>query len=87
MSQRSGGCERSEQSGASEQMNGASERANGQASGPVLTYVLFSIFDNSATGVHQMRLLHRHSLIMMSFDDFLDATTHLYKRLCPSVRP
>merc|ERR1719259_1054259 len=24
---------------------------------------------------------------MMSFDDFLDATTHLYKRSCPSVGP
>ena len=35
-SERSGGCERSEQSGASEQVGGARERANGRASGPVL---------------------------------------------------
>ena len=37
MSERSGGRERSEQSGASERVSGASERANGRASGPVLT--------------------------------------------------
>ena len=37
MSERSGGREQSEQSGASERVSGASERANGQASGPVLT--------------------------------------------------
>ena len=36
MSERSGGHEQSEQSGASEQVSGASERANGGASGPVL---------------------------------------------------
>ena len=36
-SERSGGRERSEQSGASEHVSGESERANGQASGPVLT--------------------------------------------------
>ena len=35
MSERSGGRERSEQSGASERVSGANERANGRASGPV----------------------------------------------------
>ena len=39
MSERSGGRERSEQSGASERVSGVSERANGQASGPVLQSV------------------------------------------------
>ena len=47
MSERSGGRERSEQSGASERVSGASKRANGRASGPVLTSVFFSIFDHS----------------------------------------
>ena len=58
MSERSGGRERSEQSGASERVSGASERvsgaskqANGQASGPVLTSVFFSIFDHSARSI------------------------------------
>ena len=36
VSERSGGRERSEQSGASERVSGASERANGRASDPVL---------------------------------------------------
>ena len=43
-------------------------------------YLLLSV----TVGVDKMRLLYRHSL--MSFNDFLDATTHLYKRSCPSVR-
>ena len=43
----SGERERSEQSGASEQVSGASEQPNRQASGPVLTSVFFSIFDQS----------------------------------------
>ena len=37
MSERSGGREQSEQSGASERVSGASEQANGRASGPVFT--------------------------------------------------
>ena len=47
-SQRSGGCERSEQSTASERVSSASERANGRASGPVLQSVFLAVFDHSA---------------------------------------
>ena len=47
MSERIGGSERSEQSGASEQVSGASERANGRASGPVLQSVFLAVFDHS----------------------------------------
>ena len=45
MSERSGGRERSEQSGASEQVSGASERG----SGPVLTSLFLFVPDHSAT--------------------------------------
>ena len=55
MSERSGGRERSEQSGASERVSGASERvsgaserANGRASGPVLQSVFLAVIDHSA---------------------------------------
>ena len=48
MSERGGGRERSEQSGASERVSGASERANGQASGPVLTSLFLFVPDHSA---------------------------------------
>ena len=48
MSERSGGRERSEQSGASERVSGASERANGRASSPVLQSVFLTVFDHSA---------------------------------------
>ena len=48
MSERSGGRERSEQSGASERVSGASERANGRASGPVLQSVFLAVFEPSA---------------------------------------
>ena len=51
MSERSGGRERSEQSGASERVSGASERANGQASGPVLQSVFLVILPHSAIQV------------------------------------
>ena len=47
-SERSGGRERSEQSGASERVSGASERANGRASGPVLQSVFLAVIDHSA---------------------------------------
>ena len=47
MSERSGGRERSEQSGASEQVSGVSERANGRASGPVLQSVFLAVLDHS----------------------------------------
>ena len=47
-SERSGGRERSEQSGASERVSGASEWANGRASGPVLQSVFLAVFDHSA---------------------------------------
>ena len=48
MSERSGGRERSEQSGASERVSGASERANGRASGPVLTSRFLADLNHSA---------------------------------------
>ena len=48
MSERSGGRERTEQSGASERVSGASERANGRASGPVLTSLFLFDPDHSA---------------------------------------
>ena len=47
MSERSGGREQSEQSGASERVSGASERANGRASGPVLQSVFMAVIDHS----------------------------------------
>ena len=46
-SERSRAREQSEQSGASERVSGACKRAKGRASGPVLTSVFFSIFDQS----------------------------------------
>ena len=48
MSERSGGRERSEQSGASERVSGASERANGRASDPILTSQFLFIHAHSA---------------------------------------
>ena len=58
MSERSGGRERSEQSGASERVSGASERVNGRASGPVLQSVFLAVFVHSAP-IGQMRnLMH-----------------------------
>ena len=53
MIERSGGRERSEQSGASERVSGASERANGRASGPVLQSVFLAFIDHSG-GVFQL---------------------------------
>ena len=47
-SERSGGRERSEQSGASERVSGASERANGRAIGPVLQSAFLAVLDHSA---------------------------------------
>ena len=52
MSERGGGREQSEQSGASGRVSGASEQANGRASGPVITSVSFSIFDQSVTAFY-----------------------------------
>ena len=49
MSERSGGRERSEQSGASKRVSGASERENGRASGPVLQSVFLAVIDHSET--------------------------------------
>ena len=54
MSERSGGREQSEQSGASERVNGASEQANARASGPVLTFLFLFVPDHSAP-VNQKR--------------------------------
>ena len=47
VSERSGGRERSEQSGASERVSGASEQANGRAIGPVLQSVFLTVLDHS----------------------------------------
>ena len=55
MSERSGGRERSEQSGASERVGGASERVNRRANGPVLTSVFFSIFDHSVLQISRFQ--------------------------------
>ena len=49
MSERSGGRQRSEQSGASKRVSGASERANGRASDPVLTSQFLFVPDHSAS--------------------------------------
>ena len=48
VSERSGGRERSELSGVSEQVSSASERANGRASGPVLSSLFLFVPDHSA---------------------------------------
>ena len=48
MSELSGGCKQSEQSGANKQMSGASERANGRVRGPVLTSLFLFGPDHSA---------------------------------------
>ena len=47
VSKRSGGHERSEQSGASERVSGTSQRANGRASDPVLQSVFLTAIDHS----------------------------------------
>ena len=52
-SERSGGRERSKQSGASKRVSGVSERANRQASGPVLTSLFLFVPDHSVVGVKQ----------------------------------
>ena len=44
---RSGGRERSEQSGASERVSSVTERANGRASGLILHSVFLAVFDHS----------------------------------------
>merc|ERR1719414_1869960 len=64
MSERSGGRERSEQSGASERVSGASERANGRASGPVLTSRFLVDPDHSgmATGANKRLAIKYHPL-------------------------
>ena len=46
-SERSGGREQSEQSGASERVSGASEPANGRVSGPVLMSLFLFVPDHS----------------------------------------
>ena len=51
-SERSGGRERSEQSGASEQVSGASERTNGRASGSVLTSRFLFVPDHCAVPLY-----------------------------------
>ena len=58
---RSGGCERSEQSGASKRVSSASERAKGRASDPVLQSVFFVILAHSAPGnlIRQIFSFHR----------------------------
>ena len=47
MSERSGGREQGEQSGANKRVSSASEQANGRASGPVLQSVFFAVIDHS----------------------------------------
>ena len=55
MSERSGGRERSEQSGASERVSDASKRANGRASGPVVQSVFLAVIDHSALWEYQRK--------------------------------
>ena len=55
-SERSGGRERSEQSGASEWVSGAKERANRQASGPLLTSRFLLVSDQSVLCQNRRRL-------------------------------
>ena len=59
-SERSGGRERSEQSGASERVSGACERVNGRASGPVLTSRFLVVPDHCA-----FRTLRKEPLIII----------------------
>ena len=80
MSERSGGRERSEQSGASERVSGASERANGRANGPVLTSVFLSIFDHGA-----IRLLDGPSNVNV-FSGRTRDTSERHQRLAVQVQ-
>ena len=59
MSERSGGRERSEQSGASERMSGAS----GRASGPVLTSVFLAVIDHSVTHLSARKGVERDTSV------------------------
>ena len=74
-SKRSGGRERSEQSGASKRVSGASERANRRTSGSVLTSVFFSIFDHS--GGATMRELG--SILQIQFNPVIEYSKGLVK--------
>ena len=58
VSERSGGRERSEQSGASERVSGASEWVNGRVSGPVLTSRFLFFPDHSAIRTPVLRLFN-----------------------------
>ena len=60
MSERSGGRERSEQSGASERVSGASERANGRARDPVLQSAFLVILSHCAEWRALFSHLFRH---------------------------
>ena len=66
-SERSGGRERSEQSGASEWVSGASELANGRASGPVLTSLFLFVPDHSAAACVRYMQRYRFLFFSLSF--------------------
>ena len=74
MTERSGGRECSEQSGASEQVSGASERANGRVSGPVLTSRFMALLNRSATGLFRKAFVNilsfLSSIFFVSKEDF-----------------
>ena len=65
VSERRGGRERSEQSGASELVSGVSERVNGRASGPVLTSLFLFVPD------HSVLVCHPNFLSVLTFVAFL----------------
>ena len=81
-SERSGGRERSEQSGSSERVSGASERANGRASGPVLTSRFLFVPDHSGAGFGSNLLSHQvyarlGSAVNRNLLAFLDGVSRL----------
>ena len=61
-SERGGGRERSEQSGASKQVSGASKWANGRASGPVLQCVFLGVFDHSEEEEEKKKVKRRKTI-------------------------
>ena len=83
-SERSGGRERSEQSGASEWVSGASKRVKGRASGPVLTSRFMAVLNHSALALDldlelSLTLDLVHSLIFFVTTEVNECIFHL----CP----
>ena len=68
----------------SEQMSGASERARG-ADERMAQYL--SPGNKRMIAHLDLRVLVVSSMLVLPVSPFLDAFSHLYKRVCPSVRP